>query len=69
MYYNFMYALWVKLSFGVKFLKLVQFVFCYVMYLLRYSGTNWQVKQKPVPKTLNHGYIYTTTNEFMHSPQ
>ena len=34
-----MYMLWFKISFGAKFLKLVQFLFSFVVYSLPWSGT------------------------------
>ena len=49
-----MYMLWFKFSYGAKFLKLVQFLFSFVMYSLPQSGTMAK-KLEPVQKTLNQG--------------
>jgi len=47
--------LWFKFSFGAKFLKLVQFLFSF--FNNYHNLEQWQIKLKPVQKTLNQGQI------------
>ena len=47
--------LWFKFSFSAKFLKLVQFLFPFVVYSLPLNLEQWKIKLKPIQKTLNHG--------------
>ena len=46
--------LWFKFSFGAKFLKLVQFLFSFVVHHY-YNMEQWQIKLKTMQKTLNQG--------------
>ena len=46
--------LWFKFSFGAKFLKLVQFLFSFVVHHY-HNLEQWQIKLKKMQKTLNQG--------------
>ena len=51
-----LYALWFKFSFGAKFFKLVQYLFS-LLCIHYHNVEQWQIKLKPVQKTLNQGQI------------
>ena len=60
--------LWFKFSFGAKCLKLVQFLFSFVMYLLPYSGTmanKIETSSKNIKPRINLNHnIYTSLFNF-----
>jgi len=47
--------LWFKFGLGAKYLKLVQFLFSFVVYSLPFNLEQWKIKLKPIQKTLNQG--------------
>ena len=49
-----LYMLWFKFLFGSKISKLVHFLFSFVLYHY-HNLEQWQIKLKPVQKTLNQG--------------
>ena len=61
--------LWFEFSFGSKFLKLVQFLFSFVMYLLPYSGTmanKIETSSKNIKPRINLNHnIYTEVHRLL----